>query len=64
LLTAKRGGNVHDRGVVEIKVSSVRYCGPRNAADPEDAVSLFQCGNKLGQRICLEFKIVRIEPTH
>jgi hypothetical protein len=63
-LTAKCGDNIHDRGVVEIAASSVsgtQY--PRNAADLESE-TLFQSESIPGQWICLDFKTLRIEPTH
>jgi hypothetical protein len=67
-LTAKCGGNVHDRGIVEITASSAHQddfgdYAPRNIADL-GTYSFFRSENKPGQWICLDFKTVRIEPTH
>jgi hypothetical protein len=64
-LTTKCGGNVHDRGVVEITASSVsnRYY-PQNAADLGNWNSFFCSKDKPRQWICLDFKTVRIESTH
>jgi hypothetical protein len=63
-LTAKCDGNVHDRGVVKITASSVsRTYYPQNAADLEDNPS-FRSEDEPGQWICLDFKTLRIEPTH
>jgi hypothetical protein len=54
-VTAKCDGNVHDSGVLEITASSV--------GRPE-GYSWFCSENKPGQWICLDFKTIRIEPTH
>jgi hypothetical protein len=65
-LTAKCGGNVHDKGVLEITVSSVykeKY-PPRNAADFENVYSHFCSQDEPDQWICWDFKTLRIEPTH
>jgi hypothetical protein len=63
-LTAKCDGNVHDKGAVEITASSVSGTHyPRNAADLERC-SWFSSKNEPGPWICLDFKTVRIEPTH
>jgi hypothetical protein len=64
-LTAKCGGNVHDKCVVEITASSVSGTDyAQNAGDLEDEWSSFESENKPGQWICLDFKTLRIEPTH
>jgi hypothetical protein len=63
-LTVKCSGNVHDRGVVEITASSVSYTDyPRNTADL-GTNSDFWSEDEPGQWICLDFKTLRIEPTH
>jgi hypothetical protein len=68
-LTAKYGGNVHDKGVVEITASSVEksWCGtevpPRNTADIKSD-SYFESENKPDQWICWDFKTLIIEPTY
>jgi hypothetical protein len=64
-LTTKCGGNVHDKGVVEITASSVSDIAcPQNAADLRDAYSYFCSRDEPLQRICFDFKTLRIEPTH
>jgi hypothetical protein len=68
-MTMKCGGNIHDRGVVEITASSVYQdydssCAPRNAADFGGKVSEFASKNKPDQWIFWDFKALRIEPTH
>jgi hypothetical protein len=64
-LTAKCGGNVHDKGAVEVTASSVNGSSfaPRNVTDLRTKLS-FASDNKPGQWICLDFKELRIEPTH
>jgi hypothetical protein len=63
-LTAKSGGNVHDRGVIEITANSVSETFyPQNTADIEIGLS-FCSDDKPSQWICLGFKTLRIEPTH
>jgi hypothetical protein len=64
-LTVKCGGNVHDRGVVKITASSVfkEQYTPRYAADFESIWS-FWSKNEPEQWICLDFKTLRVEPTH
>jgi hypothetical protein len=63
-LTAKCGGNVHDRGVIEITASSVyRTAYSRNATDLGDN-SYFKSQSLPGQWISFGFKPLRIEPTH
>jgi hypothetical protein len=67
-LTMKYGGNVCDKGAVEITTSSVfkedglEYV-PRNAADLESILP-FASENKPDQWICWNFKMLRIKPTH
>jgi hypothetical protein len=60
----KCGGNVHDKGAVEITASSVLYGKPQNAADFGDKDLYFLSQEKPGQWICWDFKMLRIEPTH
>jgi hypothetical protein len=67
-LTAKCGGNVHDKGFVEITASSVHShpsynFAPQNAAEFGD-FSCFFSQNEPGQWISWDFKALRIEPTH
>jgi hypothetical protein len=60
----KCGGRVHDKDVVEITASSVSGTAyPRNAADLGNG-SYFWSKHEPGQWICLDFKTLRIEPTH
>jgi hypothetical protein len=61
-LMGKCGGNIHDKGVVEITASSSSNRA-RNTANLEDD-SCFCSENTPGQWICLDFKTLRIEPTH
>jgi hypothetical protein len=63
-LMVKCGGNVHDRGVVEITASSILSIDyPRNSADL-GTDSYFKSEDESGQWICLDFKALKIEPTH
>jgi hypothetical protein len=63
-LTTKCGGNVHDRGVVEITASNISGADyPQNAVGLEDDF-WFCSEDKPGRWICLDFETVRIEPTH
>jgi hypothetical protein len=61
----KCGGNVHDKGAVEITASSVanKYREPQNAADLETDLP-FLSDNKPDQWIFRDFKVLRIDPTH
>jgi hypothetical protein len=66
-LTRKCGGNVHDKGVVDITSSSIdgdnpEY-GPKNIANFTDS-SHFGTKNQQGSWLCLNFKQMRIIPTH
>jgi hypothetical protein len=64
-LTEKCGGNIHDRGVVEITASSVSNPDyARNAADLGNWNSCFTSKDKPRQWICLDFKALRIELMH
>jgi hypothetical protein len=69
-LTEKWGGNVHDKGVVEITGSKIHHShhgdlnyGPRVTADLASD-SYFETDNRPDQWICFDFKTVRTEPTH
>jgi hypothetical protein len=66
-LTAKFGGNVHDRGVVHITANRVRSDDPSYAA--KNVVDLgtdsyFSSANDANQSICFDFKKMTITPTH
>jgi hypothetical protein len=66
-LTVKCGGNIHDKGAVEVTASSVAERGEnwrafRNAADL-GTDSCFWSNDRPGQWICWDFKALRIEPT-
>jgi hypothetical protein len=67
-LTAKCGGNVHEKGAVEITASSVyrnnSSYAPPNAADLGDKDSIFHSDNEPAEWIGWDFKALRIEPTH
>jgi hypothetical protein len=65
-LTEKYGGNVHDKGAIEISGSSIsRYDSVhRNATDLGNKSSFFLSEDKPDQRICWDFKVLRIAPTH
>jgi hypothetical protein len=64
-LTAKCDGNVHEKGIVEITASSVFGTNyPRNAVDFRDNGLCFSSEDEPDQLICLDFKTLRIEPTH
>jgi hypothetical protein len=64
-VTAKCGGNVHDKGAVEITASSVfGDYAPRNAAELVDRHSLFRSEKEPGQWSWFDFNGLRIEPAH
>jgi hypothetical protein len=66
-LTAKFGGNVHDRGVVHITANRPNSDHPsyaaKNVADLETD-SYFQSAYEANQSICFDFKKMTITPTH
>jgi hypothetical protein len=66
-LTGKCGGNVHDRGVVNVTVSSLKdgssTNAARNAVDLESD-SFFYSRDQEGQWICYDFGKMRVMPTH
>jgi hypothetical protein len=62
-LTTKCGGNVHDKGAVEITASSPESGAPWSTADL-GTNSYFHSKNEPGEWICWDFKALRIEPTH
>jgi hypothetical protein len=66
-LTAKFGGNIHDRGVVHI-IANRPFCdhpsyAAKNVADL-GTNSYFQSVNEANQSICFDFKKMTITPTH
>jgi hypothetical protein len=64
-LSKKRGGNVHDQGVVDITASSVNGSYVfKNAADLENRNSFFQSTNMSNSWLCYDFKSMDITPTH
>lgn len=62
-LTRQCGGNVHDKGVVEVTASS-DFVGqvPKNAADLE-ADTCFGSNNGLDTWLCYDFKDLKVTPT-
>jgi hypothetical protein len=64
-LTAKFGGNVHDRGVVNITayVDQGGTIGPKNVADLSSD-SIYNSGGVPNQWICFDFKTMQVAPTH
>jgi hypothetical protein len=66
-LTAKFGGNVHDRGVVHITANRVLSNHPNYAAKHVADLgtdSNFYSANDANQSICFDFKKMKITPTH
>jgi hypothetical protein len=65
-LTEKCGGNVHEKGVVEVTSSSVyEKHVPQNATDLKNNLTHFWLnGLKTDEWICFNFKDLKIEPTH
>jgi hypothetical protein len=64
-LTAKCGGNVHEKGAVEFTANCIHdpsWCHPRNVANFRDN-SLFHSKDEPGVRVCCDFKALRIYPT-
>jgi hypothetical protein len=63
-LTREQGGNVHDRGIVDISSKSVDYSYvPKLAADLQ-STNYFQSVNESDQWLCYDFKDRRVKPTH
>jgi hypothetical protein len=66
-LTAKHGGNVHERGLVRIASKSVQdddaLWAPKNVADLTLG-SRFWSGNEPGQWICWDFGEMRVRVAH
>jgi hypothetical protein len=66
-LTAKFGGNVHDRGVVHITAN--RAYDDHSSYAAKNVVDLgtdsyFYSANGANQSICFDFKKMKITPTH
>jgi hypothetical protein len=62
-LTAKHGGNVHDRGIVTITSKSDSDVGVRNVADLTSS-ACFSSSNEPSQWICWDFRDRCVRPTH
>jgi hypothetical protein len=66
-LTRKHGGNVHDRGIVDISAkstySSSSSYSAKNAAD-SGITNYFHSDSSAGQWLCYDFKNLRVKPTH
>jgi hypothetical protein len=67
-LTAKCGGNVHDKGVIEVKGSGERYPSERaaNAVELNNRTNscYFASTAALNSWICYDFKTMNVTPTH
>jgi hypothetical protein len=63
-LTSKYGGNIHDRGVVVASASSTNWNPAKNVLDLQNRDSCFQSENKANGWICIDFKDMRVIPTH
>jgi hypothetical protein len=61
-LTQRRGGTVHDRGIVTTASKSVLYDDPRYAV--RNLGMHFHSTNGPGQWICWDFREMRVIPTH
>ena len=62
-LTRECGGNVHDKGIVNVTASSVTgFYQPKNAVDLETD-RFYQSRNKKDSWICYDFKYRRVIPT-
>jgi hypothetical protein len=66
-LTERCNGNVHDRGVVSVTANRVYNndptYAPKNVVDLEND-SFFYSTNDEGQPICLDFRQMKVKPTH
>lgn len=65
-LTKKCGGNVHEKGIIEIKGTSIRNdptLQPKVAADLFDLQSCFHSRNELNSTLTYDFKNYRVIPT-
>ena len=61
-LTRECGGNVHDRGIVNVTASSASdYYHPKNAVDL-GTNSIYYSNNEMGTWICYDFKERRVIP--
>lgn len=61
-LTREGGGNVHDKGMVNVTASSVSGFPPKNAADLGTS-SEYQSGEQKGTWLCYDFKDRRVIPA-
>jgi hypothetical protein len=63
-LTRCYGGNLHDRGIIEVTAKSVSSKWlPKNTADLQSTV-IFHSRDEPGQWLCYDFKERRVRPTH
>jgi hypothetical protein len=66
-LTRECGGNVHDRGIVDISSKSIFDTStlylPKHAADLQDT-TYFASKNLPDQWLCYDFRTLRVRPTH
>jgi hypothetical protein len=63
-LTRECGGNVHDRGIVDVSEKSpASGCPPKNAADLQSETYI-SSPNAPGQWLCYDFKSRRVTPSH
>jgi uncharacterized protein YoxC len=63
-LKRNHGGNVHDKGVVNVTASLIEYCQPKNLADV-GVQSAFHTTNKTSSEwVQYDFKGMRIRPSH
>jgi hypothetical protein len=67
-LTAKCGGNVHDKGLIEATASNIDNSSslyhPKNATDLQNRSSVFCSNNEPNSWICYDFKEMEVTPTH
>jgi hypothetical protein len=64
-LTSKCGGNVHDRGVVDVTAISIGSGAAQNVADLQDRSLILQSkSTESNPWVCYDFKNLQVTPTH
>jgi hypothetical protein len=64
-LTSKCGGNVHDRGVVDVTAISIGSGAAQNVADLQNRSTFLQSKNtESNPWVCYDFKNLQVTPTH
>jgi hypothetical protein len=63
-LKRSHGGNVHDKGVVNVTASSIGWCEPKNVADIGVQSVFYTTNNTSSEWVHYDFKSMRIRPSH